>query len=71
MLPSVCGCLSVVKHVLWMCPMANDVWAASSLHLLKWDRLVHSFCDLILMACSRLGRGDLEFFACLMYFIWY
>uniref|UniRef100_A0A2N9ISR7 Reverse transcriptase zinc-binding domain-containing protein n=1 Tax=Fagus sylvatica TaxID=28930 RepID=A0A2N9ISR7_FAGSY len=69
--PVCVGATESAEHVLWMCPMANDVWVASTLPVLKWDRLVHSFCDLIVMARSRLGRGDLEFFACLMYFIWH
>jgi hypothetical protein len=59
-----------VEHVLWSCPVANDVWAESKLKVLKWGRFDHSFCDLLNTARSRLGVEDLQLFCCVIYFIW-
>jgi hypothetical protein len=60
-----------VVHSLWACPWANAVWALSPLRVLKWDRCVPSFCDLLLMARARLGVEEVEMFACITYFLWH
>ena len=68
----ICDCATEsMEHVLWACPMANDVWVASQIRVLKWDRSVQSFCNLLMMARSRLNVEEFEAFGCLAYFIWH
>jgi hypothetical protein len=68
--PCCCYDFESVEHALWSCPVANDVWAESKLKVLKWDRCVYSFCDLINNAQSRLDPEDMELFCCVAYFVW-
>uniref|UniRef100_A0A2N9GZ45 Reverse transcriptase zinc-binding domain-containing protein n=1 Tax=Fagus sylvatica TaxID=28930 RepID=A0A2N9GZ45_FAGSY len=70
----ICFCCKVdvesVSHVIWSCPMANDVWLQSGLSLHKWDRSIYSFFDLLVCAQKRLKLGDLQLFCCMDFFIW-
>ncbi len=68
--PCCCYDFESVEHALWSCLVANDVWAESKLKVLKWDRCVYSFCELINNAQSRLDPEDMELFCCVTYFIW-
>lgn len=68
---SVCGCeMESVVHALWSCSAANDVWLQSGLSVQKWDRLIHSFFDLMELLQTRLSLDDALFFCCQAYFIW-
>jgi hypothetical protein len=59
-----------VGHILWSCPVANDVWVESQLPLHKWDRYISSFFDLMVVVQSRLTLEEVEFFSCVAYFLW-
>jgi hypothetical protein len=66
------GCMTEVEtiaHVLWSCPVANDIWLQSRLTVHKWDPVVNFF-DLMELVCSRLERNEVELFCCIAYFIW-
>ena len=67
------GCTKDVEsvgHILWSCPVANDVWVESQLRLHKWDHYISSFFDLMVVVQSRLSLEEVEFFSCVAYFLW-
>ncbi|KAF5475122.1 hypothetical protein F2P56_006963 [Juglans regia] len=59
-----------VKHALWCCPAAADVWAEAESLVRKWRNQVQDFTSLWMELIKRLSKGCLERVVAIMRGIW-
>ncbi|KAF5468935.1 hypothetical protein F2P56_013043 [Juglans regia] len=59
-----------VKHVLWCCPAAADVWAEAESPVRKWRNQVQDFTSLWMELIKKLSKDCLERVVAIMRGIW-